>query len=56
MLCLSGFELYSCWVPLKTLHQNNFKHIASFCTLSEGYKCNKLHEIMRKEKASNFTK
>ena len=19
MLCLSGFELYSCWVPLKTL-------------------------------------
>ena len=26
----------------KTLYQNNFKHIAFFFTLFEGYKCNKL--------------
>ena len=22
MLCLSGFELYSCWVPLNVYHLN----------------------------------
>ena len=26
----------------KTLYQNNFRHIAFFFTLFEGYKCNKL--------------
>ena len=52
----------------KALYQNNLKHIAFFFTFFEGYKCNKLYEIVFKKngfygssrkqasKASNFTK
>ena len=52
----------------KALYQNNLKHIAFFFTFFEGYKCNKLYEIIKKKngfygssrnqasKASNFTK
>ena len=29
----------------KTLYQNNFKHIAFFFTLFDGYKCNNFYEI-----------
>ena len=34
----------------KTLHQKNFKHIASFFTLFKGYSCNKLYEITPKKR------
>ena len=34
----------------KTLYHNNFKHIAFFVTLSEGYKCNKLYEVTPKKR------
>ena len=34
----------------KTLYQNDFKHLAFFFTLSEGYKRNKLCEITPKER------
>ena len=34
----------------KTLYQNNFKHIAFFFTLFEGYKCNKFSEITPKKR------
>ena len=34
----------------KTLYQNDFKHLAFFSTLSEGYKCNRLCEITPKER------
>ena len=34
----------------KTLYQNNFKHIAFYCTLFKGYKFNKLYEITPKKR------
>ena len=34
----------------KTLYQNNFKHIAFFFTLFNGFKCNKLYEITPKKR------
>ena len=33
----------------KALYQNNLKHIAFFFTFFEGYKCNKLYEIILKK-------
>ena len=32
------------------MYKNNFKHIAFFFTLFEGYKCNMLYEITPKKK------
>ena len=51
----------------KTSYQNNFKHMAFFFTLFQGYKCIKLNEITltkrfllelpkKTSEASNFTK
>ena len=34
----------------KTLHQKNFKYIASFFTLFKGYSCNKLYQITPKKR------
>ena len=34
----------------KTLYQNDFKHLAFFFTLSEGYKCNELGNTTPKER------
>ena len=34
----------------KALYQNNLKHIAFFFTFFEGYKCNKLYEIILKKR------
>ena len=33
----------------KALYQNNLKHIAFFFTFFDGYKCNKLYEIIKKK-------
>ena len=32
------------------MYQNNFKHIAFFYTLFNGYKCNKFYEITPKKR------
>ena len=58
---LGNFNLW--WRETLYMSQNKLSHIAFFCTLFKGYKCNKLYEITPKKRflgsprkqISNFT-
>ena len=60
---LGNWVILTCSGETLYMSQNKLSHIAFFCTLFKGYKCNKLYEITPKKRSlgsprkqiSNFT-